>query len=807
MLTGRIAPLAGDPPAGFDTVTARCYRQPMLGDRPAVRLATGMLAEAEDLTSEFFGFDKPERVRTVGMTRRVGLGFPAWALVNDPDNAHHAVALVKDLERLAALARFKPGLAATELATIAGRLDKAAPQLLPSFYEQAGRLFLREHNVKLAGTMFAKAREAERVHALEVDPEQLRDVFVEFGLAGALTAKDLSGYAKSLRSAAGFDLFWSVCRRWLGGGRQPYAAIVADIRKLAKASNKNVRDAVDDLLRLVMGSPTAERVVRGFWTTHRDAIVQLARDDAAVRGRLLAFFPAPAYAMDYPDIAAMWIDILTASGAIAALVEPAGSVPPQAEPPRGPADWLEGLLRLAGRERYMYDCVPLRELVVAMAPRLRADGVAIDLSWNSWRADPNMADLCVAEGIPIQKFASYYRLDEWLKRGAQRDLAATATDERGLALLRKTVDNYLKPRESTSKLDQIVQVPGLRSAIVSWLDKAADAITDGGLDGLESQLQRVIGLPSSQLLGLSPAAAERIASIDIAGRLAATLRGGLLDELGWPALDGAIGTASDAVTIAGEGWPVLVVRHGERLICVGPHGVVLEHTLRSPARHRPSHAFEPKASYVDGRLLVWWSGPTRQLAYWSDEPNKILQVEIPSHYQDPVAMVSLPAPGGGRFVGGGVLAAGAPAMPRRGRVHGDGKTLWKSQRESWTPAPPSFVDGHDLGRSWMLPVVVGTQDSPLGSAGGVHGWRVRWDGDGWLGEGVDGRQVRFADNGNHVPLAALSLPGRAEPLVVAPCQPDRLELFDTAGRRVVRIDHDNSRPPMARGTRLALPLE
>lgn len=807
MLTGRIAPLAGDPPAGFDTVTARRYRQPVLGDRPVVRLTTGMLAEAEDLTSEFFGFDKPERVRTVGVARRVALGFPAWALVNDPDNAHHAVALVKDLERLAALARFKPGLAATELAGVAGRLDKAAPQLLPSCYEQAGRLFLREHNVKLAGTMFARAREAERVHALDVDPEQLRDVFVEFGLAGALTAKDLSGYAKSLRSADGYDLFWSVCRRWLGGGRLPYAAIVGDIRKLAKAGNKNVRDAVDDLLRLVIASPTADRVARGFWSTHRDAIVALAKSDPAVRGQLLAFYPAAEYVFDYTDIAAMWIDMLTASGATAGLVEPAGSVPAQAEPPQGPAHWLVGLLRLAGRERFMYDCAPLLDLVVAMAPRLRADGVGVDLHWHSRRPDLDMADLLVAHGIPIEDFSGYYLFDEWLARATRRDLAALASDERGVAKLRKMVDDYLTPRVSAATLQQILDTPGLRMAAVSWLDKAADAMSDGGLYGLESQMRRVVELPSPEVLGLSPAAAERIASIDIAGRLAATLRGGLLDELGWPALDDAIGAVSGVVTIVGEGWPVLVVRHGEQLICVGPDRVVLEHTLRIPAKYRPSHGFEPRASYVDGRLFVWWDGPKRQLAYWSDEPDKILPVRIPSYYGDPVAMVSLPAPDGGRFVGDGVLAPGGTAMPTRSRVHGDGKTLWKVQKGSWTPAPPSFVDGHDPGRSWMLPVVAGTAGSLLGSAGGVHGWRLREDSDGWLGEGIDGRQIRFAANGNHVPLAMLTLPGRDEPLVVAPCRPDRLELFDTAGRRVLRVDLGNSRPPLARGTRLALPLE
>jgi hypothetical protein len=51
------------------------------------------------------GFAAPERTREIGVGQRRAVGFPAWALVHDPANAHHALNLVKDLERIARLAR------------------------------------------------------------------------------------------------------------------------------------------------------------------------------------------------------------------------------------------------------------------------------------------------------------------------------------------------------------------------------------------------------------------------------------------------------------------------------------------------------------------------------------------------------------------------------------------------------------------------------------------------------------------------------------------------------------------------------
>src|SRR6185436_7850092 len=92
-----------------DAITARSYHHEAVDGRGVVRLVPGTLGEAEDLSMEFLGFAAAAAPVPVGRGRRLALGFPAWALVHDPANGRHALALVKEMERLARMAKSKPG--------------------------------------------------------------------------------------------------------------------------------------------------------------------------------------------------------------------------------------------------------------------------------------------------------------------------------------------------------------------------------------------------------------------------------------------------------------------------------------------------------------------------------------------------------------------------------------------------------------------------------------------------------------------------------------------------------------------------
>jgi hypothetical protein len=91
-----------------DVLTARAYEHPVLDGRTVVRLVPEAIGAAEDLALEYLGFGTEASV-PVGRVKRQSLGFPAWALVNDPANGHHALAVVKEMERLARLVATKPG--------------------------------------------------------------------------------------------------------------------------------------------------------------------------------------------------------------------------------------------------------------------------------------------------------------------------------------------------------------------------------------------------------------------------------------------------------------------------------------------------------------------------------------------------------------------------------------------------------------------------------------------------------------------------------------------------------------------------
>src|SRR6185312_10651655 len=107
---------------------------------------------------------------------------------------HHALAVVKEMERLARLVTTKPGLAKEGFDEIGERLDRSVPHFLPTFCEQAARLFLAAESRQHASVFFGKARAAEQRHALAVDEERLREVFLEFAGAGALSGKALREY-------------------------------------------------------------------------------------------------------------------------------------------------------------------------------------------------------------------------------------------------------------------------------------------------------------------------------------------------------------------------------------------------------------------------------------------------------------------------------------------------------------------------------------------------------------------------------------------------------------------------------------
>ncbi|MFE9750506.1 hypothetical protein ACFYOT_36855 [Saccharothrix saharensis] len=817
-----------------DTVTARHYAHPGLDDRVVVRLVPAVLGRAEDLTCEYLGFDAPTRVAEVGTGKRSAMGFPAWALVHDPANAHHALNLVKDVERLARTAKSKAGAAKDGFTRLGTMLGRSAPHFLPTFYEQAGRIFLEHGNTTYAASMFGKAREAEEVHDLAVDPERTREVFLEFAFAGALTAKALSAHAKGLARKhdpdAAYDLFFTLCVERTRGGLPPYTGMPEDLRRLAKAAKRDL--AVEDrrLLRAILDTSVINRASGAFWKSYRASLVALATEDAQVRGRLLAFVP------DSESVLETWLEILTDCGATRALIGPD-------EVEADPAAWLSSILAVrASGWRGTSRSVRFLELVEAMADRLAADAVPVR-ALRYWRqGDLDVLDLMVSRDVPLAASDRDQQLDVggWLADDApgRRDLAALAASERFGGSLGEGVVSHARSHTRSGAvaldvLSSVMAVPGLRSALSSWIGSHVERVAVTGLPDLSDHLDKLSVLRVPEAYVDVPGAAESLAGTDVAAALHTTLRAGLLDELGWPALEEAVERLADAgtpkdngVVVCGEGWPALVLRRGETFVVVGPDGVLAEHVSRIPADARHRWGFAPSASWFDGVLLVRWQGPDGELAYWSDAPDRVFEMGDSgrSYYRHNTPTASIARADGGRTTGERVVHRGDTVVPTPGEVHGDGTTLWTGMwhDHAWRwfevdPATgqrgraslPRFVedfaaDGTTLvlGSCDLRPAVAATTGSPLGAADGLHGWRVRREADGsHFGEGVDGRRARLAG----CPTGVLRLPAGAE--ITLTGGRESMVLFDRDGTRLAAVSSAAQHPPYATGTPFVPPLD
>src|SRR6266511_4168940 len=115
---------AGTP---VEPLRAHWYRHPVLGERPVVRLVGETAAPGEDAALAFLGFAPAEASEPLARAPRRALGFPSWVLVNDPARAGQALAVLKDMERAAHLARTKPGHAKDRYEALARRLPPAHP--------------------------------------------------------------------------------------------------------------------------------------------------------------------------------------------------------------------------------------------------------------------------------------------------------------------------------------------------------------------------------------------------------------------------------------------------------------------------------------------------------------------------------------------------------------------------------------------------------------------------------------------------------------------------------------------------------
>ncbi|NBM15501.1 hypothetical protein [Streptomyces sp. GC420] len=798
---GAVLPPGSHPGQDADTLTSRTYTHPVLPGRKVVRLVPATLGDAEDLALDFLGLAREKVTEDLGQVRRETLGFPAWALVNDPANGHHALALVKDVERLARTAASRAGAAKDGFEALGVQLGRSVPHFLPTFYEQAARIFLQHDSTGYATVFFGKAREAERVHGLPVDEARQRAVFLEFAFAGALSVKALKEHVRDLTQRLDPAEAWAQYRRLIiercAAGMPPYAALPQDARKLIRAAGLPRVTEETALLAELLPSPAVVRAPGSFWKAYRPTLLVLAGQDPAVRARLLEIMPA-GLGDEHGD-EEPWLEILADSGAETLLTDAGeGARTDAAEWLSKWAAYLKSSWRGPRRSPATY------ELVARMARRLRADGTPADLfRGGRWRCtvDLDLLDACLAHGVPVMDPPERGRapeldIDGWFggRDKGRRDLAAVAADKRFAPMLRDAVGGRPGLRSTGNRhLHAIVRQPVLRDALSDWLAERADEFTAAtGLPGARSVLDRIHPF-RTVAAEVNPGAVARIARHDLTDVLARTLRAGILDELGWPALEEGMRLLGEPRAkennwfVTEEAWPALIIARNHKAVVVGPDGILLDHDLRIPDRVNSWQ--RPGFRYVDGQLLVHWWHDGKQRAYWSARPSEVFTLKSEQTWHS--GGISLPLPGGGRATGGRVLHAGDTALPNRGAIIGDGTGHWRLRRtsagSSWqeyapatgvvgrTSLPAALAAGVREGGSLLaehcelMPLQPGLEDSPLGTDGTVLGRWVRADGDRLTAGTPDGSTVSVPAETScgcrPVPVGALRLPGGAGPVL------------------------------------------
>ncbi|MEV4277975.1 hypothetical protein [Actinoplanes xinjiangensis] len=847
---GAILP-GGSRDTGVDAVTARAYEHPALDGRTVVRLVGAAIGEAEDLTMEFLGFRPAAAPVVVGHARRQALGFPAWALVHDPANGKHALALVKEMEKLARTARGKPGNAKDGYEALAARLGAAVPSFLPTFWEQAGRAFLAADNQRMAGTCFTEARRAEQVHGLSVDEDRVRDVHLEFAFAGALTAAMLAEYARGVvdrrPAPEAYELVKTLALRRVAGGLAPHASIAADLARLAKAAGLNAEQQADEVVAQLLTYPAMARATPSVWKAYRKSLVRLGKRDEAIRGRLLAIVPEPpGYGTDMTE---QWLELLEASGAAADLIGGA--------PTAGPASrWLERILAgrrsgRAGRKR----SARLLSLVERLLPRLAAeDGVQFATGY--WDVELDVLDLCLSGGVRAevgaQRRGSGFEISDWATDDGpgRRDLAAIAADPALRPVLARSVSFALvrlrsgealtSPALPQRTLEQAFGAAGVRSVLVEMLTEQLARSGGGTVTSLDADLTALAPLWSPAGMALAPDGFRRLSEIDVPAVLARTLRAGLLTELSWPAYEAAAKQVKN-VRI-GDSWPELVVFDLQSAHVIAPDGSSTEHLFRYPPQghpHAPRHYSQPSCLHTDGELLVAWHADSGPAAYWSSRPDDIVDGEWrPNRTGWGVPMEPLPVPGGGLTTGSRPVHPGDARGPSDiYPLASDGKAFWRCEHVQgdsgewgwrWREFDPRTGD---VGRisvpafftppagdrlvaevCVLRPAPEAFAGSPMGWHDGLVGWRTTRTTQGaQVGEGVDGRRVTLpaggvqrlqAQRGDDRLVGAVMLPGSAEPLPVSVeggYSRGRLRVWTADGQFVLAetAETTGSLPPLA----------
>ena len=756
-------------PSHVDEISARRYSHVALGDRPVVRLTADNLSQGDDLEMEFLGFESPQVEGPLAYRRRQALGFPGWALIHDPKHARYALELVKEFKKAARRSKAKPGHGYDAFVDIAKRLGKSVAHFLPSFWEQVGREFIQLGNNTYASRAFGKAREAEKVHALEVDEKLRQEAFLEFALAGCLSNKALIEYGKELQKSLpgkeAWQVFRELCVRRTLGGMPPWTSLAKDLKPLITDAKLNVDEEMKQLLTELLESPAMNRASMGFWKACSKHLIELSQENDHVAGLLLNLLPETSR-WDRSDIW-KWLELLDEWKLLPNAWNP--KVSEEAGPRGGVAAWFSKYAAVDDEPpQRLYD------ILTEAAGQIKKEKKPVNLtveSWGSHSINIDLLDLALSQKVPVNDPPddAEMSLKDWAtpNEDAQdrpRDPVFVHQHKSYGKILEKAVPDAAGQAEFEAAAKG---KKALAAARKNWLMGLIDELGSGGLPAAEVALNHLENKTTRETYREYPEAYKKLESIDLAPVLGRTLAGGVIDEFGWPIAEEVADRLSkngkQSVTVYGR-FPYLMITDGLNVVVVDHEKIVLEHELVVPKKSKVEDIF-----FYDGQLCVYFETSSYlSKFYWSGNPKKTKE-----HYhyaRERVGGAMIEMPDGGSYNGRKIVHAGdmdGPDSPDEFAF--DGEHFWKlcwtdegqvsreidpkTGKEGRKSRPSFFEDFLKTDTELLDPCCEllhlgdAVKDSPLGSKDGKVGWRARRSKAGKVEcEGIDGRKWSKKDS-------------------------------------------------------------
>jgi hypothetical protein len=628
-----------------EPVHGRRYTHPALAGA-IVRLVPEPLASDVDAAMAWYGCTLEGTAPDVGTSLPVALEFVDYALAREPDSGVHVVAMASELAKLAEIAANRPADARKGYSALAKTLRAKAPTLTTRLYEQASRAFLASGYAGGQERIADKTEQAKKFHQLPPDTVHLGRFAHELAIGGAYPYV-LSEYADLLTEqtdpATAYRAVREMASVWLAHGMVVEQATMLALLDASRAAGIDDTAHEVDLVREILASPA---VASNDDVWRLNGLTVLAEREPAVRRQMASMRPAHLWRLAAGD----WLTVLERVNALAWLTTTdADTVPVEARPSLAPAEWLNRVIEtVQGTDDYGWKQVQdhYSDLLRAMAPRLAAEGIPVDLTGGLLhRASVEVIDLALELGIPLADppVLPMDGLELHYGEGA-RPLEYIVADPRFGPLV---------VRAALSERMYIERYPALHGPVADHVFGDLDQLgRTGGLSTLWRDLDHVNGSELAYLLSARPQARAKIAAADVGAALAFALRGGLLDEFAWPALEQAVAglpVPPDGRYRMSGCWPYLIVEFAGQAAVVAHDRVV---------HSGPRPAGTGHLSYVDDQLIVV---PSKEF----------------NNNADSALPYSMALPDGRRTEGGVPFGADGPPVSGQHRLFTDGRTWWR----------------------------------------------------------------------------------------------------------------------------------